>query len=186
MRSRTLGLAAIPIAGALLLVAPGLRANQKEPKRAPNYVGVQACGSCHKSKATGNQVGAWEKDPHANAYKTLESEAAFAIAKKKGLADPQQASECLRCHTTGADVSKAYLAEGFDVTRGVQCESCHGAGEHYAKIQHMISRSKAAEAGLVAPTAAVCRRCHNADSPTFKGFDYASAVKKIAHPLAPK
>lgn len=186
MRVTSVRLGAFAALVVLLGTASAGIAAPKEAKRAPSYLGVDACASCHKSKATGNQIAAWEKDPHSKAFATLVSEAGLAIAKKKGIADPQQAAECLRCHTTGADVSKAYRAEGFDMTRGVQCEACHGAGEHYAKIQHMISRASAVEAGLVAPTAVVCKRCHNADSPTFKGFDFATAVKRIAHPLAPK
>jgi hypothetical protein len=40
--------------------------------------------------------------------------------------------------------------------------------------------------GLQVGGEATCKRCHNSDSPTFKGFDYATAMKKISHPLAPR
>ena len=36
--------------------------------------------------------------------------------------------------------------------------------------------------GLVKPTAEVCQRCHNEESPTFKEFKFEEMVAKIAHP----
>jgi hypothetical protein len=49
----------------------------------------------------------------------------------------------------------------------------------------MFKHDKAVAMGLKVGNAKTCKRCHNAESPTFKGFDYATAVKKISHPLAP-
>jgi hypothetical protein len=36
------------------------------------------------------------------------------------------------------------------------------------------------------PDEKTCLKCHNADSPTFKGFDYKAALAKIEHHIPPK
>ena len=38
------------------------------------------------------------------------------------------------------------------------------------------------EAGMVVPNEKTCTTCHNEESPTFKGFDFATYNEKIAHP----
>jgi hypothetical protein len=43
--------------------------------------------------------------------------------------------------------------------------------------------TEAASVGLVMPTEETCVKCHNEKSPSFKGFDFATASKKIAHPI---
>jgi len=152
----------------------------------PQYIGAKGCASCHKSKATGNQYGTWQASPHARAFETLGTPAAVEVAKQLGIdRDPQTVPRCLACHTTAAGVLKGRLAGSFDIAAGVQCEACHGPGSEYSKIQHMIKHDTALQVGLEIPSAKTCTSCHNQESPTFKGFDYASALKKIAHPLAP-
>lgn len=180
--ARTIG---IVLCGAALLAWPQAAPTAEPPPL--QFVGAEECGRCHKSKGTGNQLEPWKNSAHARAFKTLSGDSAVAIAKKLGIAEEPQASpRCLPCHTTGAGHSKAHFGDFFDVTQGVQCESCHGPGSEYGRIEHMIKRAEARELGLIEPTAAVCRKCHNADSPTFKGFDFAKAVQKIRHPLALK
>jgi hypothetical protein len=165
------------------------RAQEKpDPAQGPvlRYIGVKGCASCHKSKATGNQIEAWKATAHARAYQTLATAEAREVAKKLGIdKDPQEVPRCLGCHTTAAGELKSRLSEDFDLSEGVQCEACHGPGSEYSKIQHMIKHEVAIQMGLQAPKATTCKRCHNEESPTFKGFDYAAALKKIAHPLAP-
>lgn len=73
----------------------------------------------------------WAKTPHAK-------EAA-----------PPLEERCLACHATG---EKKLLA--------VQCEACHGPGSEYSLPEIMIDPEKAAMAGLVRPSIAVCERCH--------------------------
>jgi hypothetical protein len=163
---------------------------QPPPDIAPapvlQYVGAKGCASCHKSKATGNQVEVWQATAHARAWQTLATPEAKAIAAKLGIdKDPQQVPRCLSCHTTAAGESRSRIAESFDVTQGVQCEACHGPGSEYSKIQHMIQLESAVKLGLRHPDAKACKKCHNEESPTFKGFDYAAGLKKIEHRLAP-
>jgi hypothetical protein len=183
MRFCNLRSSLVVAAAALLASALSpLAANDEE--KLPRFVGVSTCAKCHDSDATGKQVEAWRNGPHGKSWETLGTEAAAAIAKEAGVLDAQNASECLRCHTTGAGLSKGRFAKSFDSTDGVQCESCHGPGEFYAKIQHMIMNSKAQEMGLIEPGPSLCNRCHNEDSPTYEGFDYRAAIQKIRHPLA--
>jgi hypothetical protein len=189
MRSRFLGFGALVMTGLLLAAAPHGRSSAEPNDGAtapvPKYVGVKGCNSCHKSKATGNQMDAWKASAHARAYETLKSEAARTIAKQAGLTGrPEEEARCLACHTTGAGELKSHFGDDFDIAQGVQCESCHGPGSEYSKIEHMLKHDKAVAAGLRAPDSKLCLKCHNAESPTFKGFDYATAVKQIRHPLA--
>lgn len=192
MRTLNCAIATGIAAAALFAAGPrGTGAADPQPgaeteKPVPKYVGVKACAACHKSKATGNQMRAWETTAHARAFETLGTEAAREVAKKAGLADdPRSSPKCVACHTTAAGVSRVRLGADYEASRGVQCEACHGPGSEYSKIQHMIKHEAALQMGLEIPDAKTCKRCHNATSPTFKGFDYTSALKRIRHPLAP-
>lgn len=165
---------------------PAAAQTPAQPAPVPQYVGAKACASCHKSKATGNQYESWKATAHARAYEILGTPAAVEVARKLGIeSDPQTVPRCLACHTTAVGVLKGRLADSFEVAAGVQCEACHGPGSEYSKIQHMIKYEMALQVGLLVPSAKTCTKCHNEESPTFKGFDYAPALKKIAHPLAP-
>ncbi len=181
MRTRTIW-TTILVAACLALPTTSLRGDQEA--EAPRFVGANQCGKCHGSKATGEQLQAWRASPHGKAYETLGGEKAKQVAAKFGIEEPQNALQCLRCHTTAAGVANARLGDHFQRTDGVQCESCHGAGERYAKIEHMIDNAKARELGLIEPGLEVCKQCHNDSSPTFVGFDYRTAVQRIRHRLA--
>ena len=86
-----------------------------------NYINVKGCSSCHKSKATGNQIEMWKATAHARAWKTLGTEAAREVAKKAGVdGDPQAAPRCLLCHTTAASLPKL-------VPEARTCTKCHNA-----------------------------------------------------------
>lgn len=175
--------ALILIASIAVTTAFASRAAQDELP--PKYVGVSHCAQCHSSEGLGKQVQSWLDGPHGQAWERLGSDEAGALAKRLGIDDPQTTPECLRCHTTGAGLPKGSFSKDFDPFAGVQCESCHGPGERYAKIEHMIVSDIAKSQGLMDPSPAVCTKCHNDKCPTFKGFDYRKAVKKIAHALAP-
>jgi hypothetical protein len=186
MRKITALCAAAVALGVLLAQAPaGAQAPAAEK---PKYVGVESCGMCHKSAAKGNQLGQWQGSKHAQAYATLATPKAKEIATAKGIADPQKADQCLKCHVTahGVDASLIQAAaegkKGYKVEDGVGCESCHGPGSQYKAMAVMKDKAQAAAKGLVEPNEALCKKCHNAESPTAKPFVYADMVKKIAHP----
>lgn len=159
------------------------------------YIGAGKCFMCHKKDKSGNQMQKWLDGPHAGAFKTLASEKSKAIAAEKGLGDPQKAPECLKCHVTAADAPaeafhakfKAHDKSGDHHVDGVGCEACHGPGSKYksSKVMKAITSgdTDGATVGLWNPDEALCRKCHNEESPTFIGFDYAEFSAKMAHPI---
>ncbi|MBM3516152.1 MAG: hypothetical protein FJX59_20905, partial [Alphaproteobacteria bacterium] len=142
------------------------------------HLGVGSCGgsSCHGalepwsgSTVLQNEFVVWqEKDPHSDAYKTLQSEESKRIARNLGLPNATEADICLDCHAD--NVPEAKRAKGFQMSDGVGCESCHGGGEQWLGI-HISGRADHAEnikAGLF-PTedpearARLCLSCHLGD-----------------------
>ena len=154
------------------------------------YSGVKMCGACHKAEKTGAVYVVWEKSAHAKAFQTLKSKEADEIAKKKGLKTAAAESpECLKCHVTGGGAA-ANVEAGFKKEEGVTCEACHGAASGYKMIHNKPeNKEKAKAAGLVMAAktdAKACEKCHNSESPTFKGFKMAEMWGKIAHSLPKK
>lgn len=149
------------------------------------YIGVTKCtGACHKTEAQGKQLDIWKSSAHANAWKTLESDAANKIAQEKGFNAPAvDVPECVKCHVLGVELDPAKLTETFDKTEGVQCESCHGPGSEYKTMSIMKDKQKAIENGLIIPASKeeFCTGCHNEKSPTFKGFEFEKYWEQIKH-----
>lgn len=125
-----------------------------EEKPAHAFVGAKKCKICHKDEYT-----SWMVTAHARTFERLGTE-------------DQVNDKCLPCHTTGTTINNVLL-------EGVQCEACHGAGNDYRKTKIMKDKDAAKEAGLIDPDKEVCERCHNEDSPTFKGFDFDTAIQKL-------
>lgn len=152
------------------------------------YIGVEACGKCHKRDSTGNQLAKWRETRHANAFATLASPKALEVAEERGIDDPQKDERCVRCHVTAYGVDPSLIApvaegkRGLVAEDGVQCESCHGPGSLYKKRKIMKSRETAVAAGLLIPDEKTCTACHNKDSPMYKEFDFEEMKKKIIHP----
>jgi hypothetical protein len=170
---------ALACAAALFVCVPA-PARSADPEHA--FVGAEKCRMCHNSPAKGAQFTRWTESKHSRAFQNLAGEEAKKIAAAKGIADPQKAPECLRCHVTGHGVSAAKLTDKYKAEEGVSCESCHGPGGDYWQMSVMKDVAKAKAAGMVLPDESTCKTCHNADSPTFKGFDYKAALAQIAHP----
>jgi hypothetical protein len=150
------------------------------------FTGAAKCKTCHNKPADGAQFDQWMSTTHAKAFTALASDAAKAAAKAKGIDDPQTADACLKCHVTGHGAAAALLGEKYNKAEGVTCESCHGAGGDYYKMTVMkeIAAGKVdgATVGMIKPTKEVCVKCHNAESPTFKGFNFEETIKKVTHP----
>ena len=164
------------------------------------YIGVAGCRMCHNTKKQGEQVVIWKASKHATAYETLKTPEALKMGTDRGLKKaPVESPECLRCHATGWDLSDAqkadFLKPAFKVEDGVQCETCHGAGNDYKSLSVMKDRALALKAGLMIGDEKLCVTCHNDQSPAWKpdrfttkdgkkvGFDYAACWEKIKHPL---
>jgi hypothetical protein len=134
------------------------------------YVGAKKCKICHKGAKHGEVWEKFEAGPHAKAFETL---------KKKG---EEKNPKCLECHVTGFNKG-GYKVGDADAEKfeGVQCESCHGPGSAYKKKSIMESKDESIKNGLIIPNEETCKKCHNKNSPTFKGFDFKTYYKKIDH-----
>ncbi len=153
-----------------------------------NYIGVKKCKMCHKGEKKGNIFEKWEAKKHSKAYATLATEESKEVAKKVGIkGDPQQAAECLVCHTTAYKAPAAQKEATLTLEEGVSCEACHGPGSEYKSMKVMkditAGKVKPCDYGLMTPDKEVCVNCHNPKSPTYKEFKFEEAVKLIAHPL---
>lgn len=135
---------------------------------AQSYIGAAKCKMCHNSPTKGAQYKVWSENAHAKAWDVLSDE-----EKAK--------PECAKCHSTFHSVD-ASLRGTLTEAEGVSCESCHGAASNYKAVHTKGDRTASVAVGLVIPNEELCKKCHNEESPTFKGFDYATAVAKIAHP----
>lgn len=162
--------------------ARGEEPTAQEPPK-PKYLGAKGCKLCHIAPSTGGQFKIWQNGPHAKAYEVLASDEAKKTAKEKGIADPQKAPECLKCHVTGYGEPADRFTDKYSIEEGVSCETCHGAGEHYAKKEVFEKgKAEAVRLGLIEPTEALCKKCHNAESPHYKEFKFEEFKKKIEHP----
>ena len=152
----------------------------KDPEQ-PKHTGALACGQCHKGPAMGYQLSKWRRGPHANAYATLGSEAARALAQREGVTEsPLTATACLKCHATAYHDPAGGTLDWYTVYEGVGCESCHGAGSDYSPEAVMRDRRAASLAGLKDVTRQTCVPCH--ENAHGKPFDYDAARQAIAHP----
>jgi len=132
------------------------------------YIGAAKCKMCHNKPTTGEQYKKWAAGPHAHAMESL---------KGADATNPK----CLKCHSTAASVDKSLIAS-IKVEEGVSCESCHGPGSAYKSAAIMKNLKMAQSKGLVLPDEKVCKKCHNEESPNYKGFNFAEYKAKIAHP----
>jgi len=153
---------------------------------APEIIGAPKCKICHMAK-TGDQWKIWTESAHARAFETLASEKSRKIAADKGLGDPQQEYACLKCHATRASLGEGVVINekaNYTDDEGVGCEACHGPGSDYKSKNVMLDPEASRAAGLIMNTG--CRKCHNQESPTFKGFDFEARWLEIAHPVSAK
>ena len=161
-----------------------------QPKTpAHEFVGTHTCGMCHKTEKQGKQLVIWQNSKHAKAYELLKTDEANKIAKEKGFDKPAvEVEDCLKCHASGYNVDAKLLGAKFKVSDGVQCETCHGPGGDYKSIKVMKNKDEAIKKGLVLYTnpKELCVKCHNAQSPTNKPFDFDKAWAQIKHTVPEK
>ncbi len=131
------------------------------------YIGAAKCKMCHNKADKGEQYNKWANSPHAK-----------AMASLKG--DEAKNPKCLKCHSTAAGADQALVAT-ITVEEGVSCESCHGPGSAYKVATTMKDQKLAMAKGLILPDEKVCKKCHNEQSPNYKGFNFKEYVAKIAH-----
>ena len=153
------------------------------------FIGVIKCKMCHKKEKKGFQYEIWVKSAHSKAYDVLAAPEAKELAEKNGIIDPQKDSKCLKCHTTGHDAPPELKGEKYDITEGVGCESCHGAGGDYYRSKVMKGITNGSidpqSVGLTIPNEDTCKECHNANDimPIKENFNFKKMWAKIAHPI---
>lgn len=106
------------------------------------YAGAERCRGCHPLN-----FHKWSVTPHAFAFETLK--------EKKSEFNP----ECVACHVVGYRAPGGFLGESrTPYLAGVQCESCHGAGDAHLLGSPMKPGVSEGD----------CRMCHNeTHSPAF-------------------
>jgi len=119
-----------------------------------DYLGAATCKKCHP---TAFQV--WEKSAHQRAHVALPE-------------DRRNDTRCIQCHGSSANLNG-----------GVQCESCHGTGKHYAKRYVMKDKELARIVGLVDVTEKTCRRCHTGSTPSIQPFEWKRLWLLVFHGL---
>jgi cytochrome c peroxidase len=168
----------LALAGLALSILAGLAVAQEF-----TYVGAQKCAVCHKSEAQGRQFPIWEGTKHPKSIEALTSPKAAEAAKAMGVDKPADDPRCLKCHAPLAAKAPELKADG------VSCETCHGPGSAYRKLNIMKDRAESAKNGLIlygSPEAikAQCMTCH--ENPHGIAFDFAAAWDKIKHPVPNK
>lgn len=141
------------------------------PKNA-DYVGSQACQSCHPS-----EFASWSGSAHSKAVETLAA---------KGKADD---ATCLQCHTTAMGRPGGFPKDGkgSDASHGdlasVGCESCHGpGGNHIApdakKLGTIVSLGDKCDSCAILK---ICGSCHDdANDPGFE-FEVEEKIERQRH-----
>ncbi|MBE2227494.1 MAG: cytochrome c family protein [Ignavibacteria bacterium] len=170
--------------------------NALEPhKEAIVITGSDKCGECHNLKNIGDQFTIWKNSEHSGAYTVLFSNKARDFASKNGLQAPEKEEKCLKCHSTAYSLKGMEKGESFNISEGVGCEACHGAGSGYSPAEIMRDEGLFIRNGGIKGEASTCSPCHNTkgskeqvlkdDLCPFQeeDFDYKQEFEKIKHPL---
>jgi hypothetical protein len=183
-----------PVTAAALVTPSALAA--QEPSY--SYVGNKTCKKCHFK-----QHKSWAETRMAKALEILrpgnnrEAKEKFNLHIKK---DYTKDEKCLKCHTVGFGSPGGYAIPNPEDKKavrkakrleGVGCECCHGPGSEYVKVFDEIQKSnrkyKVEElyaVGLNKTGPAVCKTCHNEESPSVEpgaAFDYEKRKEEGTH-----
>ncbi len=171
------------LAGATFVL---VRADEPHSEPRSQYVTATKCKRCHSSSKIGAQYKVWLESKHAHAFLSLASDSAKVYGARKGVEDPQQSPECLKCHVTGYGEPADHFVAARADSEGVSCESCHGAGSGYWKKSTMADiasgKAEGSKFGLLLPKE-TCANCHNEKSPAGTFVDWPADSAKIAHPI---
>ncbi len=138
----------------------------------PRYVGQEVCLTCHSAGRNSEwQDSSHQSSPcttkdllaHNRSYAALQKSEARHIAALSGLrADVENSLICLACHATGADDGRRWAVPSFDITDGVQCEACHGAGSFHVEAFRTSRSAQPIKPSLHIRSGSRedCKRCH--------------------------
>lgn len=129
-------------------------ASSSKENRPQNFVGTDACISCHT-----DQKNIWKTTRHAKAYKTLVDR------------NQQFNLDCIPCHVTGVLTGEEPFALSLDENlQKVGCEACHGPGkQHITNPEQWPLPRK--------PKAETCLRCHTPDQDD--SFNYENDIQRL-------
>ena len=152
----------------------------------PAIIGAPKCKICHTAK-TGNQWEKWLDSNHAKAFTALASDEAKQIAAAQGLGDPQQEAGLPQVpHDPGVSRHRGCRRRQGQVRcqRGCRLRvlSRRRIGLQGAQGDAGCGRIQGGRTAP-GPERRVLPKCHNEESPTFKGFDFEESWAKIAHPV---
>lgn len=129
----------------LIIVAPEARSSAAQEG---THLGVASCAgsTCHGrmlgdgAVVRQDELARWQEPStqggaHSRAYAVLSNARSQVIARNMGIADAATSSTCLGCHSSAAETSGG--AFRYQLSDGVNCESCHGSSvgwisSHYA------------------------------------------------------
>lgn len=141
-----------------------------------------ATSSCHggpragvssNEAPRGSEYPLWlEKDPHAQSWKTISSEASVNILSRLGIlkdgkiANVKGFQNCLACHNTDRNITESQISP--QIAEGVGCESCHGPSQrwydrHYqasASVTQAIQNLGLTDSEPLLQRAKICATCH--------------------------
>ena len=142
------------LSAVLLTAVFGLALLVPGPIQKSSYMGAEYCGSCHQQEYL-----SWRQSPHSRAQDVL------ADVDKNNLA-------CLSCHATGVtEANQPFF-------KGVQCESCHGAGQYYASLHVKKDPVLSKLLFMQKPDEASCLHCHSSAANLWSPHQ---SMKKIDH-----
>ena len=155
------------------------------PPGTAEYIGSDACASCHQPATT-----FWKNTAHSRAWKTLVDR------------DKDFDNKCVGCHSVGYEqpggsvMGKFQYPGTFYVTGSDQpfelqknlvdvgCESCHGPGSKHIAVP---SRDGKPQHIIVDPDATQCGTCHVPEhSPRFNYDVYVHEITGPGHELTPR
>ena len=150
-----------------LLPEGGSRFVQEKTKY--QYAGAEKCASvCHNNEEMGFQYNIWKESRHSKSYLSLASDRALRYAKNAGVkGNPQENSECLKCHVTGPGLDSSFYEPAYKKEEGVTCEACH-------KKEFIVN--------AFLPKETDCLKCHNNSVHKMHKFNFSDNCTKIAHP----
>ncbi len=142
-----LTIAAVFLAIALVVAAPEARSNSAVQGA---HLGVASCAgsTCHGRMAGDgpvvrqDEIARWQEPStpggaHSRAYAVLGNSRSQFIARNLGIADAATSPQCLGCHSSSASAAGGDFR--YQLSDGVDCESCHGSAagwisSHYAGL----------------------------------------------------
>lgn len=156
-----------------------------------DYVGSNACQSCHQA-----EFATWQASPHGHALQSLEAAGRAGsvggsisgpVGGPVGGPNPAENGDCLDCHTTafgktGGFVPTLPATSQPDLAR-VGCESCHGPGgdhigESAKRVGTILSLGDKCDSCVILK---ICGRCHDdANDPGFQ-FEVEERIETQRH-----